>query len=1154
LINSNNHDSRMNLSGSYLGNYRLIRLLGHGGFAAVFLGEHRYLQRPAAIKVLRTVLADEEKEHFLAEARLLANLSHPHIVRVLEFAIAPRRTFLQNRVVIENIPFLVMDYMPGGSLRTVYPIGTRLFLETVTSNIKQAAEALYYAHTQRIIHRDIKPENLLLNERQEVMLSDFGLALFAPQPGSLSRQDTAGTLPYTAPEQLRGKPVFASDQYSLGIVAYEWLCGHPPFRGEDAEIIMQHISSPPPSLRSMNSSLSPAVEEVILRALAKDPAQRYDTIRTFAASLEHAAHMPKLYPGIDTLPTPKTHPQLPNVFPFFYYFSQKPVATTIEPVNQTTIIYPPPARQKLQSHSTILMTPSKQRNRLRMLQKVRIFWVEDVLEPSLHDMPFITPEFHTKDDAVANPWEATFHQTQKHGKILAPTTSITEIYDQSGGELLILGEAGSGKTTLLLQLTRILLDRAEHDDSAPIPVVFLLSTWNEKQLPIDQWLVEELNKKYQVPRVLGEMWLHSEAILPLLDGLDEVAANVRSACIVAINSYKQQNGLSPLVVCSRLTEYLLFPPRVLLQRAIVVQPLTTEQITNYLLGAGEKYHTLYQILREDVLLQRLVTTPLMLNITMIAYQDKSLTDLLAMRSPKERYEKILATYVEQMLYHHPITNPAMAQQLTDRLAYLAKKMQQQDQTVFYIELMQPTWIDKNNWLQVYMWLAVLLPGALIGAIGGILTNVLLFHAGSIGTVSIDAVFGAVMGYLLSTKKTASLFTTEPLPRQGNRPSPQKPAPLINALFVGLITLLCIGTAKGWAAGLANALFLSVFSIPIYQFIRSKNTREARPTKPKHPPTHFISRIFPYEHFKDGIPLGHICGLTSVITLIVNHSVPANGFVFLLTLFIRDSLRNTLLGVLLSLLLANHDGIIHCTEVVSWSWRRFSRSLFSKDIFYNALLGVMIGIIFSTKQLFQGNVNNILSAGLSTGILIMLGIRLVSAILQGISSNKITNQQRTTPNEGIHRSLSHGLVSFFVGSVMIAFFTIITGLLAFVLNGGLPALTNISGLLVAFNSNLANALLLAPIGGLFAALSLGWLAAWQHTLLRIILRINNALPLQISRFLDYATDCALLRRTGGGYIFIHRAFLEYFAAACEDEQIDNSQQAAPEKPEPLVRLL
>lgn len=354
MINNDGYDTGMNWPSSYLGNYRLIRLLGHGGFASVYLGEHQYLKRLAAIKVLRAVLEDQEKARFIEEAKLLANLSHPHIVRVLEFAVATRRTVIQNSVEIENIPFLVMDYVASGSLRTIYPAGTSLSLDTIVIYIKQVAGALQYAHDQHVIHRDIKPENLLLNERQEVMLSDFGLALFAPRLSFLSQQGMAGTLPYAAPEQLRGKPVFASDQYSLAIVVYEWLCGQLPFHGEDVEVMMDHFSSPPPPLRSKNTSISQAVEDVIMKALAKDPSQRYDTVQAFAQALEQA-HSKKYYAFVKPFPIIEMPPperfakatqlwgvgkegsakvEIPppersaKVLPFYNYFSQEAVSSS----------------------------------------------------------------------------------------------------------------------------------------------------------------------------------------------------------------------------------------------------------------------------------------------------------------------------------------------------------------------------------------------------------------------------------------------------------------------------------------------------------------------------------------------------------------------------------------------------------------------------------------------------------------------------------------------------------------------------------------------------------------------------------------------------------------------------------------------------------
>jgi serine/threonine protein kinase len=285
----NNDDSAVDFLDQYVGNYRLLRSIGRGAFASVYLGEHRYLKRLAAIKVLHTVLNNQDKESFLEEARLLASLSHPHIVPVHEFAVVQRINHAGGRKFTEYIPYLVMDFAPGGSLRALCPAGSCLFIDEAISYLKQIAVALQYAHDNGIIHRDVKPENCLFNEQGEVILSDFGLALFAPTPDILSTQQMAGTLPYTAPEQLRGKPGFASDQYSLGVIAYEWLCGHRPFDGEEVDLILQHMSSPPPSLRSHNPAIPQAVEEVVLKALEKNPHQRYPSVQAFARALEYAS-------------------------------------------------------------------------------------------------------------------------------------------------------------------------------------------------------------------------------------------------------------------------------------------------------------------------------------------------------------------------------------------------------------------------------------------------------------------------------------------------------------------------------------------------------------------------------------------------------------------------------------------------------------------------------------------------------------------------------------------------------------------------------------------------------------------------------------------------------------------------------------------------
>ena len=267
--------------GQQLGNYHLLRLLGRGGFADVYLGEHVYLHKSAALKVLHIRLGEQETSQFLREARTLARLEHPHIVRVLDFAVQ------------DGLPFLVMDYAPGGSLRTRHPAGTCLPLDTIVSYVSQVASALQYAHDQHLMHRDVKPENMLLDAREQILLADFGLALLTPtHPASTQAMDPAlaGTAPYLAPEQVQGKPGPASDQYALGVVVYEWLCGQRPFKGTPIEVALQHVSAPPPSFHEQVPDLSPAVEEVVMRALSKEPELRFPSMQDFATALQHAAY------------------------------------------------------------------------------------------------------------------------------------------------------------------------------------------------------------------------------------------------------------------------------------------------------------------------------------------------------------------------------------------------------------------------------------------------------------------------------------------------------------------------------------------------------------------------------------------------------------------------------------------------------------------------------------------------------------------------------------------------------------------------------------------------------------------------------------------------------------------------------------------------
>jgi serine/threonine protein kinase len=267
-------------SGQRFDNYRLIRLLGSGTFGEVYLGEHLVRQTQVAVKVLNMRLGQDELYDFINEARIF-RLRHPHIVAVIDFGV--ERT--------TGIPFIVMNYASNGTLRQRHPRGTQVPFADVMRYVQQVASALQYAHEENLVHRDVKPENMLIDEQGNILLSDFGISIASQSLLMTQRQQeqmAAGTPTYMAAEQFMGRSSRASDQYALAVVTYEWLSGRCPFNGTFYELFGQHMQVPPPPLPRTFPLYSPECEQVIMKALAKNPEERFATVQEFAVALEEA--------------------------------------------------------------------------------------------------------------------------------------------------------------------------------------------------------------------------------------------------------------------------------------------------------------------------------------------------------------------------------------------------------------------------------------------------------------------------------------------------------------------------------------------------------------------------------------------------------------------------------------------------------------------------------------------------------------------------------------------------------------------------------------------------------------------------------------------------------------------------------------------------
>jgi putative two-component system response regulator len=263
-----------------LGSYRILERIGRGGMATVYRAHHEGLDRYVAIKVLPDFFAEEEvyRERFQHEARSVGRLKHPNILEVFDYGQE------------EGVTFLVMELVEGGTLED--RLGSPMELEDVVRTLEPLAGALDYAHARGIMHRDIKPSNILLQKDGTPVLADFGLALMAGSTRRITATGMVmGTPEYMSPEQAADEPIGpSSDRYALAVVAYQMLTGRVPFDADTpAAVLLSHVTRPMPATAELRGELSAHIEDVLRRALAKKPEDRFPSAAAFVAALKPAA-------------------------------------------------------------------------------------------------------------------------------------------------------------------------------------------------------------------------------------------------------------------------------------------------------------------------------------------------------------------------------------------------------------------------------------------------------------------------------------------------------------------------------------------------------------------------------------------------------------------------------------------------------------------------------------------------------------------------------------------------------------------------------------------------------------------------------------------------------------------------------------------------
>ncbi len=767
---------------------------------------------------------------------------------------------------------------------------------------------------------------------------------------------------------------------------------------------------------------------------------------------------------------------------------------------------------------------NERRHLAKLCQNVKRFWIDGYLDHSLRDGASMKVGRVVERTEIDHPWQSIVEVPESNTDNHLDDQPIIEIFDELSRHLLILGEPGSGKTISLLELTRSLIERTEDDTSfaTPVPVIFNLASWSERQLPLTEWMVEELSQKYHVPRRVGKDWVERSRITPLLDGLDEVRSDLRAECVQEINDFSDSSAFSGLVVCCRHEEYNDLTIQLRLDGAVSLRPLSSQQISDYLESFGDATKDLRQAIQADSALQDLASSPLLLHIMELINANGVVLRANEAPNREAALQKLFDAYTEHAFRRKGKTECSFDRnEMTDQLTWLARNMKEQSRSDFLIEQLQPNWLTSKISRWKYLIASRVAITTIWSIIGG--CSLLVAYWLSAGLYHAIAKTERWTWYNIGEQHESWTFAV---------------GGILAGLVAGIIECLRLSAKPRRAAGFkAYALAFAVHFITILAVTSMLIVFLLQLAVEKEVDKNTETRIAEFTQLAEEANLSTVEVLRrSQINWGVSPAEAATATIESWSAMRRQHVRQfaaerafygaamiaSFCAVLFGIRSTNRplSRDIQTTELLKWSSRGTRRG-----VIHGLIWGTVLSFIVHASNwlLFASPENSVFSLhalkylGIGSVFGTLLGAA-VGLIIGGLEGTFIKGKM--LPNQGIKLSIRSAVKFTWMSWLLLPLVVLPVSIMQAMQNKDVA---------VFVWSTAQTALGFAGLIGIGFGMWFGGADVVKHFILRILLWRQGSMPLRIDRLLDEAARVVLLRRVGGGYIFVHRLLLEHFAA-------------------------